>query len=550
MRVAIYARFSTDLQRQASIDDQFRTCLRTVERDGWEVVSRFKDEALSGAKADRPGYLALLEAAKRKDFDLIVVEEVSRLWRDQEEQWRAVRRLEFWGVHILGVNDGVNTRSEGYGLLLSIRGAMNEEARREIGKRTHRGLSGVALSGNSAGGRSYGYRHVPIEDPSRRDHLGRPMVLGVRREVDPEQAQHVRFIFERFADGWSPRRIADELNRMGVAPPGATWKRKQRECKGWAASAIYGDQKRGFGALLNPLYGGMYVWNRTRRLVDPDTKSRKHQPRPQSEWVVQEAPQLRIIPQELWERVQARMAAQRARSGASAGGKARSTGRGPKYLFSGLLKCGVCGGNFIVVNAHSYGCATHKDRGAHICSNGLKVPRKLVERRLLDGIKSQLLEPEHVELFKEQAVRLLKAKQRHGGQGSRRRLTQVETEIGNVLAAIKAGIITPTTKDELERLESEQRTLLAAEQGRAEEAFRVASLLPRAIDRYRSLVEDLEATTLRDVSRAREQIKLLVGDEIKLVPHQDHLVAEMSCDFAGLLKLPATGNNRGTEERT
>lgn len=93
MKAAIYARYSSDLQRQASIGDQFRNCLSVIEREGWELVGKYSDEAMSGANADRSGYQALLEAAKRKDFDVIVVDEVSRLWRDQEEQWRAVKTL-------------------------------------------------------------------------------------------------------------------------------------------------------------------------------------------------------------------------------------------------------------------------------------------------------------------------------------------------------------------------------------------------------------------------------------------------------------------------
>jgi DNA invertase Pin-like site-specific DNA recombinase len=239
VKAAIYARYSTDLQRQASIEDQYRTCLARIEREDWTVVAKYKDEAVSGAKADRPGYQALLKAAKNREFDVLVVEEVSRLWRDQEEQWGAVKRLEFWGVHIIGCNDGIDTRA-GYGLLLGIRGALNEEARREIGKRTHRGLEGVALNGHNAGGRSYGYRHVAVEDPTRTDHLGRPLVVAVKREIDPEQARQVRRIFKWFVEGYSPRQIADRLNALGVPSPGEM-SRLVRLCDLWRHKARVRD---------------------------------------------------------------------------------------------------------------------------------------------------------------------------------------------------------------------------------------------------------------------------------------------------------------------
>ncbi|MCH6555853.1 MAG: recombinase family protein, partial [Chloroflexi bacterium] len=119
------------------------------------------------------------------------------------------------------------------------------------------------------------------------------------------------------------------LNAKGVPAPGATWNRKQRKCNGWSRSAIYGDQKRGFGILLNPLYRGQIVWNRPRRLIHPGTKARKHMPRPESEWIVTEAPELRIVPDELWRRVQARLAETRNKSDAIREGIARS-GRAPR----------------------------------------------------------------------------------------------------------------------------------------------------------------------------------------------------------------------------
>jgi site-specific DNA recombinase len=556
MRASIYARYSTDLQRQASIEDQYRTCLTRIEREGWKVVARYKDEAVSGAKADRPGYVALMEAAKCREFDVIVVEEVSRLWRDQEEQWRAVKRLEYWGAHIIGCNDGIDTRA-GYGLLLGIRGALNEEARREIGKRTHRGLQGVALNGHNAGGRSYGYRHVAVEDPKRKDHLGRPLVVAVKREIDPEQARQVRRIFEWFIEGYSPRQIADNLNALCVPPPSASWKRRIRQSRGWSGSAIYGDLKRGFGILCNPLYAGMYIWNRTRRLVDPDTKSRKHQPRPESEWVVTEAPELRIVSQELWDAAQSCLQAQRARTKTlqEALHKNARSGRGPKYLLSGLLKCGTCGGNFIIINATDYGCGTHKDRGPHICNNSLKVSRQLVEKLLLESVKNDLFTDEAIRLFKVETSRLLAEQRRKPKDAGivRDRLGKIEQQINNLLAAIKDGVRTATTKSELERLEAEHERLSVSLNADARKLDKVGHILPRAVERFRAMVDDFEAVTLRDVTRARAQLRRIIGD-VPLHPRNGYLEAELTGNYAGVLRLAeievTSRNNCGTEERT
>jgi hypothetical protein len=106
---------------------------------------------------------------------------------------------------------------------------------------------------------------------------------------------------------------------------------------------------------------------------------------------VTERPELRIIPQTLWEKVQARR-------------KASANGAHPKtpthkYLLSGLLKCAVCESNFVMQSYYQYGCAGHKDRGPTVCSNSLRVSRALAEQKILAGIQRDLFTPEGIDLF-------------------------------------------------------------------------------------------------------------------------------------------------------
>ena len=118
MKAALYARYSTDKQRDASIDDQFRECERAARTAGFEVVARFEDKGMSGGTADRPGYQALLSAARRKEFSVIVAEDISRLWRNRAEF--GPRSAEFYedrlGVHCLtAVGRRHATRRLGFG---------------------------------------------------------------------------------------------------------------------------------------------------------------------------------------------------------------------------------------------------------------------------------------------------------------------------------------------------------------------------------------------------------------------------------------------------
>ncbi|MFQ5995603.1 MAG: recombinase family protein [Acidiferrobacterales bacterium] len=325
-----------------------------------------------------------------------------------------------------------------------------------------------------------------------------------------------------------------------VPPPGASWNRRTRRCKGWPSNAIYGDLKRGFGILCNPLYAGIYIWNRTRRVVDPDTKARKHFPRPAEEWVVKEMPELRIVEPELWDRVQRRLRRYREKTWSvqQTLHKNARTGRGPKYLFSGLLKCGACGANFIIVNAHSYGCAAHKDRGPHVCANNLKVPRSIVEQRLLESIKRDLFTDQYIGLFKQETARLLAERKRKttSTQSIRENLAKIDKEIDNLLSALKAGIVTRSTRTELEQLEGERDKLLSQLEVDTRRLDRVSHILPRAVERFKDLVDNLESVTLRDVTRARTQIEHLLG-EVTLHPRDGYLDAEFGANYEGLLKL-------------
>src|ERR1700751_2590361 len=95
---AIYARFSSDRQKDRSIADQVKLCRDLAKREGLNVVEAFEDRAISGTKNDRPGFLLLMAAAKAKCFDVLIVEDQDRLTRDQGD-FHAIRRvLDFCGI--------------------------------------------------------------------------------------------------------------------------------------------------------------------------------------------------------------------------------------------------------------------------------------------------------------------------------------------------------------------------------------------------------------------------------------------------------------------
>ena len=496
---AAYCRYSSDSQRDASIDDQLRNITNYCDRMGWPAPVLFQDAATSGALLQRAGLDAMQHAAQHHQFNVLLVDDLSRLGRDMAETPRIVKQLKFMGIRVIGVSDGVDTDREGYKAQIGLHGIMGEMYLDDLAKKTHRGLTGLALAGKSAGGLAYGYKSVAIDD-------------GFTREIDPEQARWVLWIFEQYAAGHPPRTIANKLNEQKVpSSRGSTW----------SFSAIYGDYKRGIGILCNRMYSGEYVWNRSQWIKDPSTGRRKRIERPESEWIINQMPELRIIPPELWAAVQRRQLATRNKSRTAIASGKGAGGRGPKYLFSSLLKCGNCSGNYNMVNKSHYGCARHKDRGKSVCSNHLTVSREVIEERLLAGIKNVLLSEKNFERFSQRVRQQLKERQPDTGS-IKKQITQARHERDNIMSAIRQGILTPTTKEALETAESK---LQEAEQQLASiKSYQPAQVLPRAREIFEGMVKHLEQ--INDVPAAREAIKQITGD-ITIHPEQGKLVAEL-----------------------
>jgi DNA invertase Pin-like site-specific DNA recombinase len=350
-RCAIYARFSTEKQSDKSVDDQLRECAEIAKRNTFVVVAQFSDAAISGGTAERPGYQAMLEAARRGEFDVIVAEDVSRLWRNLAEQAPRLAELADLGVEV--VTHDLDTRTEAAAILGAVLGASNSAYRKEIGRRTRRGLKGRALAGQPTGGRAYGYTS--------------------KLEVVPEEAAVVREVFERRAAGESMRAIARDLNGRGAPSPRG---------RGWHVSALH-------ALLRNERYVGRLTWGASRwRRSERDSSERSRIEVESSEWITAVREDLRLVSEDACQRV-------RARDTPATYGSHQAR---PKYPLSGLLLCAECGRAMTLsggTNSRGYGsqryvCPEWREHTGK-CSNRLSVSRLVVEEFLIEPLRERLL---------------------------------------------------------------------------------------------------------------------------------------------------------------
>ncbi|MCY3732547.1 MAG: recombinase family protein, partial [Rhodospirillaceae bacterium] len=279
-RVAIYARYSSDLQNPRSIDDQIHLCRRRLANDGVPRSRTYTDSAHTATHIhDRAGLRALMADAFSGEIDLICAEALDRISRDLSDVASIWKRLQFHGTELLTVEEGKITTMH-----VALKGLLNDEFIRNLAAKTRRGQAGRVREGRIPGGLSYGYRMVNrIEDNK--------MIRGLR-EIHAEQAAVVRTIFGLYADGLPTRAIAAMLNGQGIPSPRGGQ---------WSSVAINGNRARRNGILNNELYRGQITYNRQRFIRDPDTGKRVPRINPHTEWIVCGVPELRIIDDGLWE---------------------------------------------------------------------------------------------------------------------------------------------------------------------------------------------------------------------------------------------------------
>lgn len=293
MRAAIYARYSSDNQRPESIDDQIRACQELAAARDYIIDPGhiYKDEAKSGALRDRPGLEALCAAVRDGQFQAVIVDDLSRLSRDNHFLLTIYAELRFHEVRIISRADSLDTGDDRAKLGFQMRGIINELYLDDLRERTLRGQKGQKARGFTVGEGTYGYRSEPV-DEMRLDRRGRPRPEGYRMVIDPSEAQVVQRIFREFAGGRALTAIVKALNSEGI-------RGRRRIRHGWSPATVS-------RILKNEKYVGRWTWNRTEVRRDPRTGRKRKVAKPRNEWHTVDDDRLRIIPPDDWACVIAR----------------------------------------------------------------------------------------------------------------------------------------------------------------------------------------------------------------------------------------------------
>lgn len=323
-RAALYARFSSDMQKDRSIDRQFADLEKAAQRLGFTLDKRhyYADRAQSATTLfDRPGLTRdLIGAAGKNEFDVVLVEQTDRLSRNRADLFWLADRFKFDNIKIFTPTGEVTD------LQLTFDGHQNADFSAKLAIRVKSGHDDIARRGLIPHGAAFGYDCVPHQP-------------GVK-VINEDEAEIVRRIFREYATGKSPRQIADDLMRDKIPSPSGG--------RHWNFQSIVGGAGKKRGFIQNQLYIGVYQKNRFFNVKNPATGKTITRQADADDLITVQVPHLRIVDQKLWDAAHhLRQKRGNKRMGAS-GVVERAVVPRRQHLLAGLLRCGGCNGSMIV----------------------------------------------------------------------------------------------------------------------------------------------------------------------------------------------------------
>ena len=377
INVVAYARFSSDNQRTESIDAQIRAICDYCDKNGYNLVKIYKDEAISGTSTeDREQFIQMINDSKDKGFNYVVVHKFDRFARNRYDHALYEKKLEDNGVKLLSVMEQLNDSPESV-ILKSVLTGMNEYYSLNLAREVRKGQKENALKCVHNGG-------IPP--------LGYDLNDDNTYKINEEEAKSVKLIYKMYLDGRGYATIADELNALGFT---------NKLGKSFKKTSIR-------DTLLNEKYTGTFIFGK---------KDKKGKLTGKELRVEHGIPA--IISKEVFEQVQFKIKNRQHRK-TSGRSTAKST-----YLLTGLCICGECGGTFsggyrsvdrVSRNVHyGYLCRQRKDK-VNNCKNKA-IKKEELETMVINAVKTYIFQERQIEIITNKVWDYIKNNLEHSEKG-------------------------------------------------------------------------------------------------------------------------------------
>ncbi|MEE7463642.1 hypothetical protein MFUR16E_21615 [Methylobacterium fujisawaense] len=525
-RCAYYCRFSDDGQKESSIERQVEYCDAYARFNGLVPLEGrhiFADRGKSGVfTVERAALAAVLEKIRNGEINKLLLENLDRLARDLLIVMEIHREATKRGVEIHVTSGTFTGRVDDVGAVIN--GLFAQKQRERMLQITGIGRWRAAMKGLSVGLVPYGYRSTGV--------------VGEIEIYEPE-AEIVRLIFKWFAEGLSPSKIAFALNAKDV--PSAKGGK-------WGAAPIYGQAADATGILRRALYVGIYLFGRFKMItsIENGRKKRRYEVRPRKDWVELPVPELAIVDEELWTRVQQRLKAEADLRASQ--GKWKSRERHSKYstlVFHGAYECS-CGSRLYTAFSHS---STVRrllcPRAVHYksCPNTRTLTTNAVEVEILREIRDNMLNADAHELFVEQYLR----ESRIAEAETRTRRVALEHKIAELSALIrgsfKTAIQSTRHRQDLEDARDEweeERSALEEQLVSLPPPMTVPKIDPESIGSMKDQIDALivkmpfHAKTVDDHLLVAALRKLVTKVVVGYIPDDEGYRLDITASLAGL----------------
>lgn len=449
-RAVIYARFSSENQRDESIDAQLRAAREFCMQNGIIIVNEYCDRAKSATTDNRPEFLQMISDAKKRNFDLVIVHKFDRFARNRYDSAKYRQLLEYENVQIISVLEQFDDKPESV-LTLSVLEGMAEFYSKNLSREVMKGLKENALKCWFTGGTVlFGYS---VDQETR------------KFVVNAAEAEIVRTIYSMIVNGYGYTDVLRHLKNIGA---------KTRRGNDFSKSTVY-------DLLRNEKYTGIYIYNRASSKKLDGTRN-NHQSKNIDEQIRIEGGMPQIITPEEFKKVQAIL--DNRKKGTRAGIKR-------DYALAGYVFCGQCGhrcSGSVMQSGHTkrtpvgiYSC-NNRDNRVDVCKNKTihQAPLEaLVQQIIADIIFDESRIPEIVEAYREfvarqsiddrDSIRIMKENAKKVGQKI--------TNIVNVIANTGS----PALMSELQKLEDEKRDIeqriRKAEESAAEDSIDIDAVI-------------------------------------------------------------------------
>ena len=483
MKAVIYARYSSDNQREESIEAQTRAIKDYAKRNNINIIKTYADEAKTATIDNRPQFLDMIKDSKSGEFELVLVHKLDRFARNRYDSAFYRKELQKNGVKLISITENLDDTPEAI-ILESVLEGMAEYYSKNLAREVMKGMRETAYKGRHTGG-------LPP--------LGYDVTDG-EYKINEEESKAVKIIFNMYSEGHKYPEILSKLNKEGY---------RTKRGKEFAKNSLN-------SILQNEKYIGNYVFNKVAS-KDPDGKRNNHKYKTESEIIRIDDAIPAIVDKDTFNKVQERLNKNRKHS-ERAGKKSKVV-----YLLSGIIFCGECGHKMVGGRKRAgrnktyyarYECSHRKNKKD---CKGKSISKEYVEDKVLNQFQDFFTEKEINKLVDKVYNSAIEKINQSGSELKyyEKKLDEIQKEIDNIVNAIAAGMFHNSMKEKMDKLEDDKNRI---QKQLNESRLKINSQLPNKKDIKKHL-QDIKGVLSLDENKQKNIIqrhvrKVIIYEEL------------------------------------